>query len=98
MTPTVSIFVRDDVVQGATAQVNPCEQIDLIEREMHMAVTKERIDTARVEAVGGDVVRQELPGGNAVVAVRQPSTAVDAQVVRPTNVVVHRVPRGSVDP
>ena len=55
-TQPLSIIARDDVVQGAASHVNPGEQIDLIEREIHMTITKQRIDAAGVEAVRGDVV------------------------------------------
>ena len=75
----------------------PDRKVDVVGHELHVTVAIERMHTTYVFAMCRNVVAEPAPPIKVSLAMRQTSSAINLTVVRTTNVVVHRVPWGTVE-
>ena len=81
----------------STSNALPYRKINFTGHELHVTVAIERMHTTNVFAMRGNVVAEPTPPIEVSLAMRQTSSAINLTVVRTTNVVVHRVPRGTIE-
>ena len=82
---------------SSTSNALPYREIDLVGHVLHVTVAIERMHATHVFAMRGNVVAESTSPIKVSLAMRQSSPAINLTVVRTTNVVVHRVPGGTVE-